>query len=572
VPSGGGFLDLARFTPFGAFTAAAGGDYSQLFSPFFPQFQGVQKASGGLDPFNRPLAVPKTPDNPRGNATASDIRKAMANQALEAFVPGLSPVRRIAEGGNTPYSTSSLVFGVKTKPDTAHGFSGPGRLLDPVRPVYLRPSRPRGHPPRSTTATPSSAVSTADPHRCQQPTTPTLSSVRLQERADVPISTAPTASKKAVSSRGWLSTWLSASASSRPPTARPGAASKAPASPPPASTSERIPGSTWSPSTPRIIPLGSKLKIPDNPFGDPNIVFTAADTGGAIKGNRLDFFDWRGRKTQMNWGTRPITASIVGSGNPRRPARAGATPAVPGTPGTPPSLVGGTSPSAFSDGSGADVASLIQALMSPRAPPRAAWACRPRRSPPTRRCPAAIRSRPRVAGPPRSPTSAASSSRSCPRSQQLGQPADRNPGLLIPGTAGNAGHPGTPGARIRGAVGGSPIAGQRPHAPTHETSGLPGFPAFDYMANAGTPVVAPVTGKIVKLSGSDPRNGPSQGPHGPFGYSVYVRGNDGHTYYLTHLGSRNVRVGQTVRQGAEIGTVGNYAKYGGANHVHMGVH
>jgi 3D (Asp-Asp-Asp) domain-containing protein len=178
---------------------------------------------------------------------------------------------------------------------------------------------------------------------------------------------------------------------------------------------------------PRIIPLGSKLKIPDNPFGDPNIVFTAADTGGAIKGNRLDFFDWRGRKTQMNWGTRPITASIVGSGNPSRPARAGATPAVPGTPGTPPSLVGGTSPSAFSDGSGADVASLIQALMSPTRAASAAWACRRRRSPPTRRCPAAIRSRPRVAGPPRSPTSAASSSRSCPRcaARAAGRPQPR---------------------------------------------------------------------------------------------------------------------------------------------------
>jgi 3D (Asp-Asp-Asp) domain-containing protein/biotin carboxyl carrier protein len=323
---------------------------------------------------------------------------------------------------------------------------------------------------------------------------------------------------------------------------------------------------------PRVIPLGSKLKIPDNPFGDPNIVFTAADTGGAIKGNRLDFFDWRGRKTQMNWGTRPITASIVGSGNPRQPMRAGATPAVPGAPGTAPSLLGGTSPSAYSDGSGADVASLIQALMSPSraassgmglpAPSFSAHAT----------LPGGYQVPSSGGGPAPKPDLGSVIGQIMPALQQLGQPADRDPGLLIPGQPGTPGTPGTPGARIRGAVGGSPIAGQRPHAATHQTSGLPGYPAFDYMANAGTPVVAPVTGKIVKLSGSDPRNGPSQGPHGPFGLSVYVRGNDGHTYYLTHLGSRNVRVGQTVRQGAQIGTVGNYAKYGGANHVHMGVH
>jgi len=105
----------------------------------------------------------------------------------------------------------------------------------------------------------------------------------------------------------------------------------------------------------------------------------------------------------------------------------------------------------------------------------------------------------------------------------------------------------------------------------HPTAGLEGFPAHDYMAPAGAPVVAPVTGKVIKLSGHDPSAGPTEGVHGPFGLSVYIQGNDGRTYYMTHLGSRDVRVGETLREGQQLGTVGDYARWGGANHVHMGV-
>jgi murein DD-endopeptidase MepM/ murein hydrolase activator NlpD len=37
------------------------------------------------------------------------------------------------------------------------------------------------------------------------------------------------------------------------------------------------------------------------------------------------------------------------------------------------------------------------------------------------------------------------------------------------------------------------------------------------------------------------------------------------------MGSRNVRVGQTVKAGQPIGTVADYAKYGTPSHIHMGV-
>lgn len=106
----------------------------------------------------------------------------------------------------------------------------------------------------------------------------------------------------------------------------------------------------------------------------------------------------------------------------------------------------------------------------------------------------------------------------------------------------------------------------------HDTAGLSGFPAHDYMAKAGSAVLAPVGGKIVKLSGHDPRSGPTNGVHGPYGWSLYLQGTDGRIYYMTHLGSRDVKDGQTVKPGQVLGTVGDYARWGGADHVHMGVH
>ena len=106
----------------------------------------------------------------------------------------------------------------------------------------------------------------------------------------------------------------------------------------------------------------------------------------------------------------------------------------------------------------------------------------------------------------------------------------------------------------------------------HQTMGLPGFPAHDYFAPAGTPVVAPITGKVIKLSGYDPKMGPIEGPHGPLGWSVYIQAPNGSVYYLTHMGSRNVKLGETLKAGQIIGTVADYAQYGTPSHIHMGIH
>lgn len=133
--------------------------------------------------------------------------------------------------------------------------------------------------------------------------------------------------------------------------------------------------------------------------------------------------------------------------------------------------------------------------------------------------------------------------------------------------------PGAPSQAAPGVLGpiypGSPIAGQMPHAATHETAGLPGYPAYDYMAPAGTTVVSPVAGAIFRLTGKDPKLGGP--PGGPLGYSIYIQGTNGKSYYLTHLDRVAVKVGQRVTQGQPIAVVANGPPSWSSPHVHMGV-
>jgi 3D (Asp-Asp-Asp) domain-containing protein len=56
---------------------------------------------------------------------------------------------------------------------------------------------------------------------------------------------------------------------------------------------------------PRLIGHGSFVYIWPNPFAWKG-PFLAADTGGAILGNRIDFYDWRGRASQLRWATRDV--------------------------------------------------------------------------------------------------------------------------------------------------------------------------------------------------------------------------------------------------------------------------
>lgn len=65
---------------------------------------------------------------------------------------------------------------------------------------------------------------------------------------------------------------------------------------------------------PKVIPLGSTLQITPNPFNY-NGEFLAFDTGGAIKGKRIDFYDWRGRTEQKGWGRKSVKVTLVQRGS-----------------------------------------------------------------------------------------------------------------------------------------------------------------------------------------------------------------------------------------------------------------
>lgn len=108
--------------------------------------------------------------------------------------------------------------------------------------------------------------------------------------------------------------------------------------------------------------------------------------------------------------------------------------------------------------------------------------------------------------------------------------------------------------------------------PTHQTEGLPGYPAIDNFAAAGSTVGAPEAGTVTRLSGHDPKQGGV--PGGAYGWSIYLTCPSA-IYFLTHFGSRTVEVGDKVKRGDLLGTVCDAAvahMASSLSHVHEGKH
>lgn len=102
----------------------------------------------------------------------------------------------------------------------------------------------------------------------------------------------------------------------------------------------------------------------------------------------------------------------------------------------------------------------------------------------------------------------------------------------------------------------------------HQTAGLPGNWALDFLAPGGTPVLAVEDGRITRFSGHDPADGVRDGDI--FGWNVYVEAPDKVEYFYTHLGTRTMHVGDKVKRGKVIGAVGHWPDDPGRSHTHLG--
>ncbi len=105
----------------------------------------------------------------------------------------------------------------------------------------------------------------------------------------------------------------------------------------------------------------------------------------------------------------------------------------------------------------------------------------------------------------------------------------------------------------------------RDFTPTHDTAGLPGFPAIDVFAPPGTLVMPPEGGRIVykHLLAWDPVRKVG-------GWTLYLQGRSGNTYFLTHFG--NCRREGRIYRWQSIGRVGYVPHKAWLPHIHEGKH
>lgn len=134
IPNGkGGWIDLARYTPWGLMTA---GGVKQAVGLAAPQFRGAAKAIEGQDPFGKQLQI--DPSENAGETKPTDLQAAgiAGYSLLEALVPGLRTARVLREKGGTAYAGSTIID-PDVKPGTEGQMTAARRALLPLRPTYL---------------------------------------------------------------------------------------------------------------------------------------------------------------------------------------------------------------------------------------------------------------------------------------------------------------------------------------------------------------------------------------------------------------------------------------------------
>lgn len=107
---------------------------------------------------------------------------------------------------------------------------------------------------------------------------------------------------------------------------------------------------------------------------------------------------------------------------------------------------------------------------------------------------------------------------------------------------------------------------------THETAGLPGYPAIDVFGKPGEPFRIQLTGTVRRRSGHPCKDGGT--PGGAYGQSIYIETPDGDDRYLTHIDKLLVSVGEHITPATILGTICDSAvsHKPGTSHIHYGHH
>lgn len=104
----------------------------------------------------------------------------------------------------------------------------------------------------------------------------------------------------------------------------------------------------------------------------------------------------------------------------------------------------------------------------------------------------------------------------------------------------------------------------------HETDGLNGNWAIDFICHAGLGICSPEAATVTRFSGHDPSDDTAD-QNGVYGWTTYLTTPTGYVYFITHQGRRypTLRVGQKLVAGDLIGFVGDQ-RYR-PDHAHIGV-